>query len=55
MDETAAELTNQLPACKEPDCDCEGFVRNPLVSTDCYECHHDFLRHRRAASVKKRS
>ena len=36
-----------LPACKEPGCSCTGFDKNPLIETDCLNCHHDFLRHRR--------
>ena len=36
-----------LPACKEPGCSCPGFDKNPLIETDCLNCHHDFLRHRR--------
>ncbi len=49
-DEHEMQPEEVLPACKEEDCDCEGFLKNPLVTTDCLNCHHDFLRHRRAQS-----
>lgn len=45
-----ANEDNDLPACKEDGCDCNGFIRNPLVSTDCLECHHDFMKHRRSGT-----
>lgn len=39
------ERVDEGPACKQADCDCEGFVRNPLIPTDCLRCHHDWQSH----------
>ena len=46
-DEPEQQSDDEQPACKEPGCDCAGFETNPMVSTDCLVCHHDFMRHRR--------
>jgi hypothetical protein len=45
--ESEKAVANDSPACKVEDCDCPGFTRNPLVSTDCLNCHHDWGKHRR--------
>jgi hypothetical protein len=46
--ERTGKSAEDLPACKVAGCDCHGFIKNPLVTTDCLECHHDALKHRRA-------